>query len=707
MVGAGFVDGVVFHPKAKDVRYARTDMGGAYRWDAAGGRWAPMLDWVPYRDLNLMGVESVAVDPNDVQKVFLACGTYTNPSTPDGAILRSSDGGKTFAIARVPIKFGGNENGRGNGERLSVDPFGGQRLLLGTRNDGLWRSDDGGRTWGREASFPSTGGARGAGVVVTLFDPSTKGIAYVAVSNAEGPSLFRTTDGGASWAETAGAPRGLLPTHMVLADDGSLWVTFGDSPGPSRMTAGAVWRMKGGIWTDVTPEKGPFGYAAVSCEKGATIVSTFSRPGGEQIYRSLDGGKTWAKCIGARKAYDFTKAPYTSRVGIHWLFDVEIDPFDPNHAVFTTGYGGHETFDLTNADRGRPVHWSSMAPGIEESVGLALLSPTKGVPLVSAIGDYGGFVHRDLDRPAPEGNFTTPHFGNTTDVAAGDFAPETIVRVGRSSGGAREANLGFSLDGGASWRPPISTPDDAREGHIAVSPDGTTWVWSLRGGAYRTGDYGARWEIPTGLPIGLRVVADRVTTGRFYALDLFGGKLYQSEDGARTFESSDLGFVAEKGDRGDSRGGQDGLYATPGRAGDLWIAAFDGLYHARTSRAFVRLPHVETIHAFGFGKASPEPMLPDAFVKVLRLFGFGEAVQKGRFPALYLVGQIDGERGIFRSDDVAESWTRISDDAHQWGLVLQIAGDPKKYGRVYVGTHGRGVFYGDPGQEGATDSSDD
>jgi hypothetical protein len=39
---------------------------------------------------------------------------------------------------------------------------------------------------------------------------------------------------------------------------------------------------------------------------------------------------------------------------------------------------------------------------------------------------------------------------------------------------------------------------------------------------------------------------------------------------------------------------------------------------------------------------------------------------------------------------------RINDDQHQWGLVLQITGDPKQYGRVYVGTHGSGTIYGDP-----------
>jgi len=44
IVGGGFVDGIIFHPTAPGVRYARTDMGGAYRWDVTANRWRPMLD---------------------------------------------------------------------------------------------------------------------------------------------------------------------------------------------------------------------------------------------------------------------------------------------------------------------------------------------------------------------------------------------------------------------------------------------------------------------------------------------------------------------------------------------------------------------------------------------------------------------------------------------------------------------------------------
>jgi photosystem II stability/assembly factor-like uncharacterized protein len=691
MVGAGFVDGVIFHPKAKDVRYARTDIGGAYRWDARARRWAPMMDWVPYADLNLMGVESIAVDPIDARKVFLACGTYTNAATPDGAILRSRDGGRTFAVSRVPIKFGGNENGRGNGERLSVDPNDPRILFLGTRNAGLWRSDDGAVTWRRIDSFPWTAPPRSAGIIATLVDPSSgrRGIPsrviYAAVSDLTGPTLFRSDDEGAAWAAVPGAPTGLVPTRMTRAEDGAIWISYGSSPGPSRMTNGAVWKLQNGAWTDVTPEKPTserrFGYAAVAVQADhpeVAIASSFGRPGGEQIFRTLDGGKTWRPIIGGKETYDASGAPYQARTGIHWLFDIEIDPRNPDHATFTTGYGGHETYNLTDADKGKPVRWRALAPGIEESVALSLLSPTKGVPLVLGIGDYGGGAFRDIDHPLPGGSYLNPAFGNTESVAAGDLAPEIIVRVGSPTNFDVRVGIGYSTDGGATWKPTSVPVEGARGGHLAVAADGSAWLWTLRGGTFLTRDQGKTWARCEGLTPAARVIADRVNPARFYALDLFGGKLYRSTDGGATFVGETFvlpgGLPARGGDRGDNRGGQDQLYATPGRTGDLWIAAADGLYHAPEGRTWTRMPGVQVLHAFGFGKAAPEQTTP----------------------ALYMVGTVEGQRGIFRSDDGAISWVRINDDAHQWGLVLQITGDPKQYGRVYVGTHGRGAFYGDP-----------
>jgi hypothetical protein len=80
----------------------------------------------------------------------------------------------------------------------------------------------------------------------------------------------------------------------------------------------------------------------------------------------------------------------------------------------------------------------------------------------------------------------------------------------------------------------------------------------------------------------------------------------------------------------------------------------------------------------------------------LRGFGFGKAAPGSSEPALYLVGVANGQRGILRSDDWARTWVHINDDQHQFGSIGQITGDPKLYGRVYVGAFGRGILYGDP-----------
>lgn len=68
IVGGGFVDGFILHPNNSVVRYCRTDMGGAYRWDSVNNEWVQMLDWVSLAECNLQGVESIATDPTDAKK---------------------------------------------------------------------------------------------------------------------------------------------------------------------------------------------------------------------------------------------------------------------------------------------------------------------------------------------------------------------------------------------------------------------------------------------------------------------------------------------------------------------------------------------------------------------------------------------------------------------------------------------------------------
>src|SRR5919109_3808528 len=95
--GGGFVPGIVFNTSEPNLIYARTDIGGAYRWNQSTSSWIPLLDWIGFDEWNLTGVDSIATDPRDPNRVYIAAGTYTNEWTSmNGAILRSTDRGNTW-----------------------------------------------------------------------------------------------------------------------------------------------------------------------------------------------------------------------------------------------------------------------------------------------------------------------------------------------------------------------------------------------------------------------------------------------------------------------------------------------------------------------------------------------------------------------------------------------------------------------------------
>ena len=75
---------------------------------------------------------------------------------------------------------------------------------------------------------------------------------------------------------------------------------------------------------------------------------------------------------------------------------------------------------------------------------------------------------------------------------------------------------------------------------------------------------------------------------------------------------------------------------------------------------------------------------------------FGKPPPGHDYPALFAIGERGDLRAIWRSDDVAP-WVRVNDPEHGYGRRFRcIAGDPRVFGRVYVGTDGRGILYGEP-----------
>lgn len=73
--GGGFVSSIVASPIEQNLFYARTDVGGAYRWDQVTKRWISMMDWVDPSERGLLGIEAMAADPKSANKVYMVAGT--------------------------------------------------------------------------------------------------------------------------------------------------------------------------------------------------------------------------------------------------------------------------------------------------------------------------------------------------------------------------------------------------------------------------------------------------------------------------------------------------------------------------------------------------------------------------------------------------------------------------------------------------------
>ncbi len=685
IVGGGFVSGIVFSPKQKDLLYARTDIGGAYRWNQDTKRWVPLMDWVSQKDSNLLGVESVCPDPTDANRVYAAVGTYTQSWAGNGAMLRSNDQGRHWLRTDLPFKLGGNEDGRSIGERIAVDPNKNGTLYFGSRNDGLWKSDDYAATWKKVDSFPVSGKTNGVGIGFVLFDAhsSTSGsnskTIYVAVA-APGVNLYKSQNGGKSWEPVARQPEGLIPHHGVLAADGTLYLTYGNAPGPNGMSNGAVWKqnVKTGNWTNITPVApgssnfGTFGYAGLSVDAShpnTLMVSSMDKwSSGDDLWRTTDAGAHWSS-VKAKSVRDSSGAPFLkwgrpeAELG-HWIGALAIDPFRPGHVLYGTGATIWGSEDANALDANETSHWNVRAQGLEETAVIDLVSPPTGAHLLSGLGDIGGFRHDDLASPTQRGMHSNPIISSTESLDFAEKAPNIVARVGS---GSRGKNSGLSSDGGATWNPFSTEPKGIRESAgIALSADGKTIIWSLKDGKpHYSKDRGVTWAECVGVPAKLKVIADRVDSRKFYAFDSASGKLHVSKDGGVSFSQG----ATLKATRGH-------LKATFGKEGELWLAQYgDGLFHSTDSGAtFAKIASVQEGDAIGFGKAAPG----------------------ANYPALYLAGKVEGVSGVFRSDDRGVSWTRINDDQHQYGWIGQvITGDPRIYGRVYLGTNGRGIPFAD------------
>lgn len=679
--GGGFVTGIIPSTVEKGLMYARTDVGGAYRRDSLSDKWIPLLDWVSTSQTGYMGVEAIALDPNNADNVFMLVGTsYFNSGTT--AILRSFDRGNTFAITNVTSQFTahGNGMGRQTGEKLVVDPNMGTVLFCGTRSKGLFKSSNSGLAWSRLTGLNVTTTTNGNGISFVLLDPSsgTKGSAtntlIVGVTRS-GSSLYRSNDGGITFDTIANAPKLYAPQRAVLAGR-NLIVTYGNGVGPygdatnGWMDTGQIWKynLETGMWSNITPATCTRAYSGISVDPAnpnrliASTVSAYLTQGkawGDQLFITTNGGTSWTNVITRGYLLQPNNVTWMStNQSIHWAGCLVFNPFNTKQASVISGNG---IFTTDNIDATTCV-WKFDVKGLEETVALNLVS-IPGGPVISVIGDYDGFRSVRPDAYAP---IHAPTMGTTSGLAFAGKSLGKVVRVGSA--------MYYSNDTAKTWIK--SATIKGKQGSASISADGRVILHTSADSSkvYRTTTNGSNWTAVSGIDFSTVTVADPVNPAVFYAYNRSNGYTYASADTGKTFikvgATSTWGSALER--------------SVPSNEGHLWIPMYAGGLVRSTNggKTFVKLTSVLEASAVGVGKAAP-----------------------GRtYPTIYIWGKVGLITGVFRSMDEGLTWTRINDDAHEWGGTGNgnfVVGDMNVYGRVYMSTVGRGIVFIDS-DEGTT-----
>ena len=346
---------------------------------------------------------------------------------------------------------------------------------------------------------------------------------------------------------------------------------------------------------------------------------------------------------------------------IGWMIEsLEIDPFDSNHWLYGTGlsvYGGH---NLLNWDTVHNVSIAVLANGIEETSVQALIAPP-GESLVSALGDIGGFVHTSLKTPP---SAELPLFTTSTSLDYAGQVPKTLVRTGDASDGSA-IQIALSYDAGNTWSFDYGASTSLYGGNAVLNAAADTVLWSTAASGVQVSQYTNSFTAVSSLPSGAAVASDKVNTTVFYGGS--AGSFYISRDTGHTFTS--LGALG-------SSSAVNKIVANPSVAGDVWVSTDKGLFHSTNyGTTFSNVVGPTEGYAFALGKG--------ANTYHYNIFGFFV---------------INGMTALFESEDVGKTWTEISDSAHGFGNAASnpVAASLDTAGLVYVGTNGRGVFYGTP-----------
>lgn len=494
--GGGYVTGLASDATGANI-YCRTDVGGAFRWiptgDAQGnGSWLPLNDaMVPFtteKAAALLCVESIAVDQNVPDRLYVAVGNNSISGVQRGIFVSENKGGQwTLVPGSDSFIIRGNGEGRSLGERLAIDPNNSNIVWYGSVTTGLRKFVKTGPTTWSVTQIPSGSvpyGTDPQGITFVACDKNGSGptILYAGVSDATTGGIYRSPDGGTSWAPVGGATV-RIPRRGQVAPNGTLYVTGGQGgvfklprggslslttaplthptaidPATETLPAAPMVMSYKGLAIDPTNSTGNILYVA-----GAGIKRSNGGESTPLILRSTDGGANWSiqnnifNGGAAGSAGQVRKEPDdTLCLTGYWFGNVSsllVNPANANELWLGDFFGVTRTRNAHEIGLNPGAWWNTLQKNQEETVVFAVRNAPTGAPLLTGVADVGGSRYLDTTaRPTGAGGsrFGNPDSGNTTSLDFSEANHNVWARAWvnpEKSGGTG----GVSIDGGENW----------------------------------------------------------------------------------------------------------------------------------------------------------------------------------------------------------------------------------------------------------------
>lgn len=477
-------------PDQPNIFYVGQVDGGVWKSTDYGRTWRPIFD---HADTQSIG--AIAVAPSNANIIYVASGEGLHRpdlSTGDG-MYRSDDAGKTWThlglrdSEQIPA--------------LAIDPTNPDRVfaaVLGhpygpSTQRGIFRSEDGGRTW-QKVLFKndSTGGSD------VVIDPRNPQVVYASLwGERMGPwedantydttagGLFKSTDGGTTWRKlTKGLPSNLVQINVAVAasDPQRLYATISTTvEGGYQSDKGlGVYRSDdaGESWRKITDDPRP----AMKIGGGDLSVPVVDPTNPDVVYstsivtcRSTDGGKTWISLKGAPGGDDYQNL---------W-----INPLNPRILLLVSDQGA-----VVSVNGGHS--WSSWYN-----------QPTAQLYHVAATNT---FPYQVCAGQQESGSVCTSTRGNDGEITFRDWHPVGIIEYGYAApdplhpdiiygAGRTEVSRYDAVTGQVQNVTPLPmTQKDFRADRtepILFSPVDPHVLYYAANHLFKTTDYGQNWQI--------------------------------------------------------------------------------------------------------------------------------------------------------------------------------------------------------------------